>query len=352
MREAKKYLKIIRRWWWVTFLVVGATVGSLLALIYVEEPEYEASVTVQVSAPPPQEVPLFSDFGREAVSEQIEQTRNGLAAFLQEGNTSFEALESVPDVAMNPEELQNNITVELPRSSQLVYVRVRARDPETASVLANAVVEVGLRLYGELLAKPTANTREFVERQLEMARAELTEAETALTQFQINNKVGSLDKAIDDQSNLIRALRQNRDLTQASGDSAKAQALDQISLEREIELQNMIGLLAEYNDLVDRVERARAYTNLLQDKRNEAEIKENQILEMGSIQVVNPARPPRNPVLVISLELIILSAVVSILVGILLSFLLEYWDTSALRNAQRYAERPDIDMRHVPDPGR
>ena len=345
MQEILKYIKVIRKWWWVIVLLSGGTVGTMMTIAFFTETEYEATVTVQVSAPPPQETPLFSDFGRQAVTDQIEQTRNSLSEFLQNGDASSYALERLPEdtnIRMDAAELREKITIELPQGSQLMRISVRATDAETAALLANAVVEVTLELYGELLARSTANTRSFIERELELARAELIEAETALAQFQIDNKVGDLNRAVQDQYQLVRTLKQNSDLAAAEGDLAKAESLKELSLKHETELQNMIGLSAEYNGLIDRVQRARSTNSFLLETKSEAQIKENQILEMGSIQIITQASPPRRPVSALDSKLIVLGGIVSALTGVLMAFLLQYLEVSgAFRGFQRQLEHAE-----------
>lgn len=323
-REIADYFRIIRKWWWVIALLVGATVGTMLAIALLSKEQYQATVTLQVSAPAPQEVPLYSQFGREALRDEIEQTRSSLNEFLLEGDAPYQVVEVLPEISMGGSELRARTTVDLPETSQLVLVRVRASDPETAALLANTLVEVGLEQYGQLLARPTANTRQFIERELEVALEDLRAAEAEFAQFQINNQIGDLSKAVNAQYELIRALQLQGDLARAEGGIARAQAIEEIVLRREAELQNIIALSSQYTELVDRADRARDAYNFLIDRRSEARIKENQILDLGSIQIITPARPPRRPVNAIEGKLVVLGAVASILMGVLLAFLLEY----------------------------
>lgn len=124
---------------------------------------------------------------------------------------------------------------------------------------------------------------------------------------------------------------------------AQAQGIEQTILERGAELQNMIALSADYTELVDRVERARASHSFMLDKRSEAQIKENQILELGSMQIITPARPPRKPVSAIDGKLIVLGAVASVLMGVLLTFLLEYLETLGIfRGLHKHHEKTEI----------
>ncbi len=106
MQDILKYLKIIRKWWWVIALLFGATVGTMLALLFLTRTAYEAVVTAQVSAPPPQEVPLYSSYGREAIRDEINQTRSSFSELVLEGDVPYRALEALPDIQLSGVELR------------------------------------------------------------------------------------------------------------------------------------------------------------------------------------------------------------------------------------------------------
>lgn len=343
MGDILGYLKIIRKWWWVIVLLFVATVGTMLAVAVLSETQYEAIVTVQVSAPPPQEAPLYSQFGRQLLNDEIEQTRASFSELLLEGDAPYRALDALPDVSMRGSDLRDRTTVDIPISSHLLRIGVRAADPETAALLANTLVETGLQHYGQLLAQSTVSTGKFIGQELEAVREELKTAEAELIQFQVTNKVGNLNSAINGQYDVIQSLRMQSDLARIEGDITKAQAIEKTIREREVGLQNMIGLSAEYTELVGHVDRARSTNNFLLDRRAEAQIKENQILESSYLQVITPARPPSRPVSAIDSKLIVLGAVVSILGGVLLTFLLEYLEISgAFRGLQRLSEQSEV----------
>jgi len=343
IQEIAKYFRIIRKWWWVIVLVFGATVGTMLVIAFLSETQYEATVTVQVSAPPPQEAPLYSRYDREALSAEIARTRASFSELLLEGDIPYRVLEALPSIRMKARELRERTTVEILENSQLMRIHVRASEPETAALLANTLVETGLERYGQLLAQPTASTRRFIEQEMETAQEELKDAETELEQFKVTNKIGDLDSVIRSHYDLIRSLKVQRDLAWARGDMDEAQTLEKIILEREIELQDMIGLSSEYNELVNHVTRARATYNYLSDRKSGAQIKENQILELSYIQIITPALAPQEPVPALTSKLIVLGAVASLLAGGLLTFLLEYMEISGVfREFQRHSERPDV----------
>lgn len=327
-QDILKYIQIIKKWWWVIFLLFVTTVGTMLAISFMSETQYEASVTVLISAPPPQEVPLFSQFGRAALSDEIARTRGSFIEVIEQGRVVEAALRALPDINMRASELRDNITIEPSGSDNLLQIFVRSPDREAAPILANTIVEVGLEQYGELLASPTTKMRSFIEQEFDKAKIELKTAEAELEQFKINNKVGDMKSVIDAQHDLTRALQIRRDAARIDGNLAEVQVIDKIILEREAELQDLVGLSAEYNELVGRVEQANATHNFLLDRRSESQIKENQIQELASIQIIGPARTPRNPVSAINNRIIILGAIASIIAGVLLTFLLENFELS------------------------
>ena len=347
IQDVLKYLQIIRKWWWVIVLLFAATMGTMLAVAYLSETQYEATVTVLISAPPPQEVPLYSQFGRQALSEEIERTRESFIQILQEGDAAEVALDRLPDVKMRPDALRERITTDFPENSNLLRVHVRASDPDTAARLANTLVEAGMAQYGELLAAPTVKTRMFIENEFNAAEKALREAEAELEQFKINNKIGDLKDVIRAQYDLIKNLQLQSDQARVAGDMTRVQALEQVILEREAELQDLIGLSDEYNQLVSRVAQADATHTFLLDRLTEAQIKENQIRQLASIQVITPARPPKRPVAAINAKIFILGAITSVMTGVLLTFLLEYLTISAA--VHDFKEKVSPEMISLPE---
>jgi uncharacterized protein involved in exopolysaccharide biosynthesis len=325
-----RYLSIVRKWWWIIVLLPVVTLITMLIILALSEPQYNATVTVQVSAPPPQEVPLYSSLGKQALSDEIVRTQTSLHELLTEGDVAYRVLGDLPDVPMQGADLRQRIEVDIPQDSHLMRISVKSENAEMAALLANAVVETALQQYAELAAKPTAGMRQFIEVQLEVAQSEYGAAETELTQFQVSNKIGSLDIALDRQYDLIKTLKSTRDLAEAQETMDRVVNLDRIILVREAELQNLIGLSSEYYTLVGRVNRARDTYNFMLDKKAEAQIKENQILELASVQIITPARPPKKPAAVMGARLITLGIVVSLIAGVLLAMLLEYLQVSDL----------------------
>jgi uncharacterized protein involved in exopolysaccharide biosynthesis len=332
MYDLAVFLRILFKWSWLIALLVAATAVTMWVIALGADPMYRSTVTIQISAPPPQEVPLFSTVDREAISQQIERTRDNVATFLQTGDVVRRMLERLPEIDMTESELSKLITVDLPTNSQLMDVSVVAPEPEMAALLANTIAEVGQEYYAELLAEPTELARVFIEGQLERAEGELLQAEYELEAFRIQHGIYDLESAMESQNILIRELNRMADEAMAEGRADAAASYLAVLATRQAELQKLIQLVPEYNQFDTRVRQKRQDAEFLVDKRNEAFIKVNQILAMSTIRVISPARIPRNQVPVFGNAIILLSVISALAAGVMLALLLEFLEISGLRN--------------------
>lgn len=332
MYDLAIFLRVLFKWSWLIALLVAATAVTMWVIALRADPMYRSTVTIQISAPPPQEVPLFSTVDREAISEQIERTRDNVAQFLQTGDVVRRMLERLPQIDMTEGELSRLISVDLPTNSQLMEVSVLAPDPEMAALLANMVIEVGQEYYSELLAEPTELSRVFIEGQLQVADGELLSAEHALEAFRVEHGIYDIDSAMENQYVLIRELARQADQAQAQGRPEEAASFQSLLAVRQAELQRLIQLVPEYNLLATAVRQKRDASQFLVQKRNEALIKENQILAMSTIRVISPARAPRNRVPVFGNAIILLSVISALAAGVMLALILEFLEISGLRS--------------------
>ncbi len=54
------FLRVIYKWLWLIALLLATVCITMFIIAMRAEPMYRATVTIQITAPPPQEVPLFS----------------------------------------------------------------------------------------------------------------------------------------------------------------------------------------------------------------------------------------------------------------------------------------------------
>jgi uncharacterized protein involved in exopolysaccharide biosynthesis len=108
---------------------------------------------------------------------------------------------------------------------------------------------------------------------------------------------------------------------------------DELIEKRSLELREVIELYNEFNALERELSRARDNYDFLWGKENEARLKQLQAERLGYIQIIEPARTPDAPVPSKLPQLLVVGGVVSILVGFVLSFLIEF--VSSLNRAAR-----------------
>jgi uncharacterized protein involved in exopolysaccharide biosynthesis len=326
LRDLIVYARIVRRRWRLIVVLFVVTVVTTTLLSLRAKPFYRAWVKLQVGAAPPTDVSLYQSFRYDELQNQVAYTRAAFTELLSDRGLAWRTLSKV-ETTVGAEDLLAQTTVEAESGSNFVSVGVSAGTPEEAQVLANTLVEEALSYYGSLQAQSATAAREFISRELEAGREELSDAERALMQFKIENKIGSLDDDIRQRQNLVLSLLIARDTALAEGDLEKAANYDHIIAERQKELQELVGLSSEYESLVTTVNLTRGTYNLLLSKETEARIKENEILSVGFIQIVSPAQLPTKAISSFDPKIIVLSGVVSLIIGVILAFVWEYVET-------------------------
>ena len=90
--------------------------------------------------------------------------------------------------------LSDNVRVEQVRDADIIKVKVRAREPNVASVVANTIVEVLKRRRVEAIREEISEQRRYIEEQLPKIEERLTRVEQELKEFKEKNKVVALDE--------------------------------------------------------------------------------------------------------------------------------------------------------------
>ena len=130
----------------------------------------------------------------------------------------------------------------------------------------------------------------------------------------------------DQYEGLERNYRSNAaaEMAQAAAQRAIANQYAQVLAQRESELAALIGLNAEYDVLVSNVREKQNDYDFLRAKMQEASLKEEQALSLGYIQVVEEAQTPQTPVTQQTVKIALVAAVVSLMAGVVLAFLIEF----------------------------
>jgi uncharacterized protein involved in exopolysaccharide biosynthesis len=303
---------------------------------------YLASTRLQVISPPPGAVTLYGGFRSGGFRDEIEYTQSAFVEILTSNVVARRTIEAT-DTRLSDEGLEERIDELRERTkaeveSDFIKVTVTGDNAEEAAQVANSLATEGLAYYGELLGQSSRISKAFISAELELARKELDQAQTDLMRFKIENKVGSLDDDISQQTGLIRSLRLSRDEAAAKNETDRANTYDALIARREQDLQTLLNLSAEYHALQSAVEQASSTYDYLLGKEAEATITENQIRNISFILVVEPATPPRRSTSSFSKNILALGGVLSLALGLAIAFAWEYFDASDARENETHSD--------------
>jgi uncharacterized protein involved in exopolysaccharide biosynthesis len=324
-QDLSRYWQILKKRGWLPILLTVVTVGTMLALSLLAAPVYVASVRFQVTAPPPGEVSLFSVFGRPSLREEISYTRDNFASVVTSRDVAWDVIEDL-QLDMTASELEELIAVDAVQDTDFTMITVSTNDPQLSADIANTLMKHGLAKYGEISAYGTTTSREFISSQLDTIGVQLEQSQQELIAFKIENKIGNLENLISSQQTLIRSLNLARDQALAEGQIEAAANYDEIIADRNLELQDLVQLNDEYSVLERKVLRLTQTYDFLLEKEMEAQLKENEALNLGFIQPLGEARVPGEPEPAIEFGILSLGAVLSLILGIAIVFLWEYFE--------------------------
>jgi succinoglycan biosynthesis transport protein ExoP len=198
--EIRKYLRLIKRWWWL--LVLGAVIPMAVSFHFVSlQPDlYQAKATIMVGTglqnpdPDPRQMSLS----------------NTLAAAYAELVRQGPVIEAVIDrlgLERTPEQLATQIATGIRSGAQLLEIYVTDTNPQAAAVIANALAD-------ELIRRSPASgasdpeQQEFIRSQLEELQvkikglgeqidgltASLSELTSAAEIQDVQDRIGSLEE--------------------------------------------------------------------------------------------------------------------------------------------------------------
>lgn len=328
IQELVIYWHIVRKRLWLIGLLVGVTLGAVLLISYLSKPLYRASASFQVTSPLPEEVTIFNEFRTSTSRDELVYTKNNFLAVLRNEFVVGQVIEEL-DLDMDIEELLKNLTIESEENSDFLKLRVISTNAELAAAIANTLIERGAQYYGELRSGMITANKEFIQEQMLIIEQELEQAKADLVQFQLENRIGSINEALEAQQVLIRQLNLQLDEALAKGDEGTANKYAEGIARREQELQELIQSSYRYEVLRDVVKRRESLYSSLLDKETEAKLKENEILSAQFIRII-PARVPSRPLPRIKLSIISLAVILSLGLGILIVFVLEYLENISI----------------------
>jgi uncharacterized protein involved in exopolysaccharide biosynthesis len=324
-------LQVLRRRLGLIVAIVLVTVAALGLRLRLSEPVYRARVTLQLTTPQAEDVAAFDQYTYVSQRDEVTVARNNFVEVLKSDEVRDRTINAL---SLGARDATYGLEVELVSDSDFIYVSVNAGTPELAVEIANTHVGLAVQNYGELRAKPTDAEKGLFGEQSREAEEELRAAEDALAKFKAQNGVASLEDGLATYQKLLEQLELERDkrLMEAtspsdnagqSGNSLNPTAeVDKLIAQRQAELAHLVALGPAYKLLEDNIVQARAKYQHMQDKYNEAAIKERAVRAANFIQVIAPANPPSGPVS--NIKWIALALAGSLGCSVLLAFFLDY----------------------------
>jgi uncharacterized protein involved in exopolysaccharide biosynthesis len=383
------YLAVLRRRFWVILLLLAATMAVILGRAWTAPPAYRSSTVLQVIPLEPEEVTLYTRLNTVSSADTIDLIVFQFENLVRNARVAQATLNET-GVGMSVGELLGGLNVERDPAGDLVTISATANNPDDAERLLQKQVELALQDFRESRARPSEASGKFLETELAQAEGDLEAARAAVLQFKLDNRVESLDRELAAQEQGIRDLisaRQTAEIeikrreaalaelerqlseaqrafdaaengsvaaanlgervqglqeqitdvrVQLASQAAQTDAIVSLLADRQTNLNALIALGGPYQALLDVVQERLDSRDFLAGKVREARLKESQSRNIGYLQVVTPPSTPRSQLPTRTVQTAILGAVLSIVAGAVLVFLLEFIERT-LRNSPRPA---------------
>jgi uncharacterized protein involved in exopolysaccharide biosynthesis len=358
--EILTYLRIIRKRWWIIVLLFVATIAVILVNAVREKPVYQAYVKLQVIAPEPQDVSLFTTIRTATTQEEIVAVQVEFDNALHSYYVAWETINDL-NLGISAAELLNGLTVSA--EEEFLNVTFTADNPMDVEAIATRHVENAFKYYAQFRAKSATVALQFIEQQLSDEEKALATAQSDLLTFKVTHNLDSLPDEVLAIQNQLRELELERaklvidrerteaiaakyreegakvdpknspvdyatlaigeDVT-AAGIAAEEAEYDKLIEQQKTNLEELLKLTVENDALQRAVSRIQSNYNFLADKENEARLKQSQANNVSFIQIVEPARMPDQPAPSRTPKMLAVGAVLSLIAGIILAFVLEF----------------------------
>ena len=230
--DLRRYIGLLWHWAWLLALVTALAAGAAYLVSQRLTPVYEASTTLLINEAQSNQT---TDYTAILTSERLARTY----AAMMTKQPVLEAVQAELSLAMDLEDLEEAVSVQPVRDTQLIEVTVQDPDPQRAADIANTIFRVFEAQNQALQASRFAASKESLAAQLEEVNAQISRAEQSLAALAEDNQA--------ERDRLEASLAQYR--------------------------QTYAGLLTSYEEV--RVAEAQATSNVVQ---------------------VEPAQPPDEPV--------------------------------------------------------
>ena len=196
--DLREYIDVlIRRWKWILGITLTALVAAAVVSFFILTPIYEAKAGV-VIVKSRSEI-AFEPKYRTLMEEDIASRRKALEALVKSSAVAAEVI-NASGSSLPPEERDVDALldmVEISSNGDLISIKVRGKDPQRITAIANAwgqaYEEYVNGLYGSIPQSP-----EDIQPQVVEAEKNYKKAQEALAEFLGDNRIETLTKEIED----------------------------------------------------------------------------------------------------------------------------------------------------------
>jgi capsule polysaccharide export protein KpsE/RkpR len=330
-------LKVMWRWLWLIVLIVGTTCVLLYMNPNFSVVDYRAEVILLFTTPDREDVSAFDDYVFTSERDEVTIAINKFIEIAQFPEVMRRTLEE-----LNLQDVQYDVVISAELGADFIYLTVAADTPELAAQIANAHAANAIEFFGELRTMPANQALTFFADEIVLAEQALTDAETALSNFQTEHEVVSIEDELDLEYEVLTELEVWRAqmlvyqvtagrvnsidnpegmlVTVTETDIANVDAL--IEQQRDV-IANLNSLQGEYDTLVSDVDAAREHLDYLKGLQIDVQTRESFAAQAMFIQVMQEALPPTSAEDT-TVRTFALGALGSLGFAILLVFFLDY----------------------------
>ncbi|WP_017298467.1 GumC family protein [Nodosilinea nodulosa] len=194
--DLQRYWLVLKRRWLPATLVLGTCIAGSVFVALTRDPSYSAEGSILVR---PDLTPTLTGVGTDIrelpISINNLQNQSSVVLSTAVMQSAIDNLGLVDDdgVPLEPAALSSKIKVEPADKADILQLSYSSDDPDESAAVVNAVMDAYLErdiLSNRLKA---ATAREFIERQLPIAEADLDRAAAALQQFKDANGIVVLE---------------------------------------------------------------------------------------------------------------------------------------------------------------
>lgn len=192
--EFWRYYRIIRRRRWLILIGMVICVGGVALSNYMAKPLFTGRTTVmEPEGMSQQEVPLYPS---QLTQLDVQLRLSNLASIATSQRVFGAAAETLPEYGMrfSPQQIFSSTKVSPVRDTNILAVEVTLPDPNEAMVAADVIAEEFKRVYSELNNAALAQSREFIEAQLETTREAMVKAQDERRKFKEANEIVMIDQ--------------------------------------------------------------------------------------------------------------------------------------------------------------